>query len=44
MEKNEYLGIITEEEYKLIYELIENGKLKEYRYLVDMFEMKKGNL
>ena len=44
MEKNEYLGIITEEEYKLIYELIENGKLKEYRYLVDMFENEKKEL
>lgn len=44
MEKTEYLGIITEEEYKLINELIQNGKLQEYRYLVEMFEKEKGEL
>ena len=41
MEMPEYLGIITEEGYKLINELIYNGKLKEYRYLIDMFEEEK---
>lgn len=44
MEKQEYLGIITEEEYKLIEELVKNGKLKEYRYLVDMFDKEKNML
>lgn len=44
MEKQEYLGIITEEEYKLINELIRNGKLQEYRYLVEMFEKEKASL
>ena len=44
MEKQEYLGIITEEEYKLINELIQNGKLKEYRYLVEMFDKEKNEL
>ena len=44
MEKQEYLGIITEEEYKLINELIQNGKLKEYRYLVEMFDKEKSDL
>ena len=44
MEKEEYLGIITEEEYKLISELIKNGKLKEYRYLVEMFDKEKNEL
>ncbi len=44
MEKQEYLGIITEEEYKLINELVQNGKLQEYRYLVEMFEKEKGEL
>ena len=44
MEKQEYLGIITEEEYKLINELIQNGKLQEYRYLVEMFDKEKNEL
>ena len=44
MEKSEYLGIITEEEYKLIDELVKNGKLKEYRYLVEMFDKEKNML
>ncbi len=44
MTEQEYLGIITEEEYKLIAELIKNGKLKEYRYLVDMFDEEKSDL
>lgn len=44
MEMPEYLGMITEEEYKLINELVKNGKLKEYRYLVDMFEEEKALL
>ena len=44
VEKQEYLSIITEEEYKLINELVKNGKLKEYRYLVDMFDKEKNEL
>lgn len=44
MEKQEYLGLITEEEYKLIDELVKNGKLKEYRYLVEMFDKEKNML
>ncbi len=44
MEKQEYLGIITEEEYKLINKLIQNGKLQEYRYLVEMFDKEKNEL
>ena len=44
MEKEEYLGIITEEEYKLILELVKNGKLQEYRYLVEMFDKEKNEL
>lgn len=44
MDKQEYLGIITEEEYKLINELVQNGKLQEYRYLVEMFEKEKSEL
>lgn len=31
-------------EYNLIMELIENGKLKEYRYLIDMFDKEKYEL
>lgn len=44
MEKQEYLGIITEEEYRLINELVKNGKLKEYRYLIEMFDKEKNEL
>ena len=44
MEKQEYLGIIIEEEYKLINELIQNGKLKEYHYLIEMFDEEKDML
>ena len=44
MKRQEYLKIITEEEYKLIEELVKNGKLKEYRYLVDMFDKEKNML
>ena len=44
MKAEEYLNIITEEEYKLIYELVQNGKLKEYHYLVDMFDKEKNDL
>lgn len=44
MDKSNYLSIIIEEEYKLINELIENGKLKEYRYLIDMFDKEKQEL
>lgn len=41
MEKEKFLGIINEEEYKIILELLENGKLKEYRFLIDMFDREK---
>ncbi len=41
MDKNLYKSIITREEYKLVNELVSNGKLKEYRYLIDMFEDEK---
>ena len=44
MDKQKYLGIITEEEYKLIDELVKNGKLQEYHYLVEMFEKEKAEL
>ncbi len=44
MERQEYLEIITEEEYKLINELVQNGKLQEYHYLVEMFDQEKENL
>lgn len=44
MNKQAYLGIITEEEYKLINELVQNGKLKEYRHLTEMFEKEKYEL
>ena len=44
MEKQEFLGIVTEEEYKLINELIQNGKLQEYRNLIEMFEDEKVKL
>ncbi len=38
MNKDLYKGIITKEKSKLINELISNGKLKKYGYLIDMFE------
>lgn len=41
MEKEKYLGIIIEEEYKLINELVQNGKLQNYHYLVEMFNQEK---
>ena len=41
MEKEQSSAAFTEEEYKLISELIKNGKLKEYRYLVEMFDKEK---
>lgn len=44
MERQEYLEIITEEEYKLINELVQNGKLQEYYYLIEMFDQEKENL
>lgn len=44
MERQEYLEIITEEEYKLINELVQNGKLQEYHYLVEMFDQEKEAL
>lgn len=44
MEKIEYAGIITEEMYKLAKELIDNGKLDEYRYLIDDFSARKEQL
>ena len=44
MDKDLYKSIITSEEYKLINELVCNGKLKEYRYLIDMFEDEKSLL
>ena len=44
MERQEYLEIITEEEYKLINELVQNGKLQEYHYLVEMFDREKDEL
>ena len=44
MKKEEYLGIITEEEYKLINELVQNGKLQEYHYLIEMFDKLKNEL
>lgn len=44
MEKENYAGIITAESYKIIDELIKNGKLQEYRYLIDMFDEEKRYL
>ena len=44
MEKKEYLNIITLEEYKLINELVQNGKLQNYHYLVEMFDKEKNDL
>ena len=44
MKREEYLGIITEEEYKLINELVQNGKLQEYHYLIEMFDKLKNEL
>ena len=44
MEKKEYLNIITLEEYKLINELVQNGKLQNYHYLVEMFGKEKNDL
>lgn len=42
MEKEDYIKIIIEEEYKLINELVQNGKLKEYHYLIEMFDQEKN--
>ena len=44
MLKEEYQGIIIEEMYKIIYELVINGKLKEYHSIVEMFMDEKEEL
>lgn len=44
MFKEEYQGIIIEEMYKIIYELVINGKLKEYHPIVEMFMDEKEEL
>ena len=44
MTAEEYQGIINEEMFKLINELVENGKLKEYRPLYEMFVKEKDEL
>ena len=44
MLKEEYQGIIIEEMYKIIYELVINGKLKEYHPIVEMFMDEKEEL
>lgn len=41
MNEAQYDSIITEEIYKLLMELVENGKLTEYRYLLDKFNEEK---
>ena len=44
MDVQEYLNIIISEEYKLIYELVKNGNLSNYHYLVEMFNKVKNEL
>ena len=44
MERQKYLEIIKDEEYKLINELVQNGKLQDYHYLVEMFDREKDEL
>ena len=44
MKSQDYLEIIIDEEYKLINELVQNGKLQDYRYLIDMFNKEKKDL
>lgn len=44
MTTEEYQGIINEEMFKLINELVENGKLKEYRPLYEIFVEEKDEL
>ena len=44
MTAEEYQGIINEEMFKLINELVENGKLKEYRPLYEIFVEEKDEL
>ena len=44
MTMKEYLEIINEEIYRFIYELVENGKLKEYHPIVEMFMDEKEKL
>ena len=41
MDVQEYLNIIISEEYKLIYELVKNGNLSNYHYLVELFDTVK---
>ena len=38
LNKEEYLKIIIDEEYKLLTEIIKNGELKEYRKLIEIFD------
>lgn len=44
MNLEEYQGIINEEMFKIINELVKNGKLKEYRPIYEMFEDEKKEL
>ena len=44
MDVQEYLYIIISEEYKLIYELVKNGNLSNYHYLVELFDTVKDKL
>ena len=44
MDVQEYLNIIISEEYKLIYELVKNGNLSNYHYLVELFDTVKDKL
>lgn len=44
MTTEEYQGIINEEMFKLINELVKKGKLKEYRFLVEMFMHERDEL
>lgn len=44
MDVQDYLKVITSEEYKLIFELVQNGKLGNYHYLVEMFDKIKDKL
>ena len=44
MDKITYSNIVSEEAYKILYELVQNGKLTEYRYLREMLESEKNKL
>ena len=44
MKREEYLGIITEEEYKLMHVLVQNGTLQAYHYLIEMSDKLKNEL